>query len=188
MDDGYRSVLTEAAPRLRAAGIPAVAFVCPGRFGGASAWMDETSDEPLLTADEVARLPEFGFEVGVHSMDHTRLPGVTAEELRRQVAESRDALAEVMGEPARAFAYPEGLWDAAAVGAVRDAGYEAAFSVDEGSDRFTITRTAVNTRDSQLTFLTKLVPGFAGLERLSKGHPGLRRAAARLAGQRGREA
>jgi peptidoglycan/xylan/chitin deacetylase (PgdA/CDA1 family) len=191
MDDGYRSVLTEAAPRLRAAGIPAVAFVCPGRFGGESSWMEETSDEPLLTAEEVAQLPEFGFDVGVHSMDHTRMPGISPEELRRQVGDARDALAEVMGERSRAFAYPEGLWDPAAVEAVRHAGYETAFSVDdcsddEGSDRFTVTRTAINTRDSQLTFLTKLVPGFAKLERMSKGSPRLRRMAARLAGQRDR--
>ncbi len=82
MDDGYASVLTEAAPRLHAAGVPAVAFVCPGRFGGESAWMEETAGEPLLTADEVARLPELGVEVGVHSMDHTRLPGVDDEELQ----------------------------------------------------------------------------------------------------------
>ena len=187
MDDGYRSVLTEAAPRLRAAGIPAVAFVCPGRFGGESSWIEETSDEPLLTADEIARLPEFGFDVGVHSMDHTRLPGIPPEELHRQVGDARDALAEVMGERSRAFAYPEGLWDEAAVHAVKRAGYETAFSVDEGSDRFTVTRTAVNAWDSQLTFLTKLVPGFARLERMTTDNPRLRRAAARLFGQRDRE-
>ncbi len=184
MDDGYASVLTEAAPRLHAAGVPAVAFVCPGRFGGESAWMEETAGEPLLTADEVARLPELGVEVGVHSMDHTRLPGVDDEELHRQVMEARDVLAGVMGAPARAFAYPEGLWDPAAVRAVRRAGYQVAFAVDRGGDRFTVPRRAINTRDSRLTFLTKLLPGYAALERLSKDHPRLRRAAARLAGQR----
>ncbi len=187
MDDGYASVLSEAAPRLRAAGVPAVAFVCPGRFGGRSEWMEETSREPLLSAEEAARLPEFGVEVGVHSMDHTPLPGVPAEELHRQVAGARGALAEVMGDPARAFAYPEGLWDPPAVRAVRAAGYDVAFSVDHGAgrfDRFTVTRRAITTRDSPLTFVTKLLPGYAALERASKGYPAIRRAAARLAGHR----
>jgi peptidoglycan/xylan/chitin deacetylase (PgdA/CDA1 family) len=34
-DDGFRSVLTQALPRLMAAGIPATVFVCPGYVGNA---------------------------------------------------------------------------------------------------------------------------------------------------------
>jgi peptidoglycan/xylan/chitin deacetylase (PgdA/CDA1 family) len=187
IDDGFVSVLEDAAPLLARHSVPAVAFVCPGRFGGSSGWMEETADEDLLDADGVRALREHGIEVGVHSMDHTLLPDLPAEELRRQVVESRAALADVLGVEPRSFAYPEGRFDGAAVRAVREAGYAVAFSVDEGGfGRFTVPRVPVNTKDSSLTFAVKLVPGFKAIERMSVGHPGVRRVAAKLAGQRGR--
>ncbi|MDP9342251.1 MAG: polysaccharide deacetylase family protein [Actinomycetota bacterium] len=184
MDDGYVSTLDDAAPLLERYGVPAVAFVCPGRFGSASEWMVQSGGEPLLTAEQVKELPEYGVEVGVHGMDHTTLPGLTDEELYAQVVRSQDELAAVLGTTPRAFAYPEGKFDDAAVRAVRDAGYAVAFSVQEGSGRFTVPRRAINTRDSAVTFGVKLLPGYARLERMSAGRPGIRRLAARLARQR----
>ncbi len=184
MDDGYESVLGEAAPLLERYGVPAVAFVCPGRSGGTSAWMDETGDERLMTADQVRLLPGYGVDVGVHGMDHTLLPGLDDEALSTQVVASRDALTEILGHAPRAFAYPEGKFDDAAVRAVRDTGYEVAFSVEEGGDRFTVPRRAINTRDSVVTFGVKLMPGYDRLERMSAGRPAIRRLAALVAGQR----
>jgi peptidoglycan/xylan/chitin deacetylase (PgdA/CDA1 family) len=184
MDDGYVSVLDNAAPLLERYGVPAVAFVCPGRFAGTSEWMGETGEEPLLSADQVRQLADFGVEVGVHGMDHTLLPGLSDEELHTQVVRSQEVLAEALGAPPRAFAYPEGRFDQAAVRAVRDAGYTVAFSVDEGNGRFTVPRRAINTRDSAVTFGVKLLPGYARLERMSTGRPGIRRLAARVARQR----
>lgn len=186
IDDGLASTLHDAAPVLARRGVPAVAFVCPGLVGGTSRWMPEMPDEPLLDADGVRLLADEGVEVGVHGYDHTDLPALPAEELWRQVAQARDDVADLTGAVPRAFAYPRGLHDAAAVACVREAGYDVAFSVEEGSGRFAFPRRPVTARDSMRTFLTKLLPGFGALERLSAGHPRLRRAAARLAGQRPR--
>ncbi len=188
MDDAYVSALEVAAPMLAERGIPAVLFACPGRLDGTSAWMEEMPDERLLGADGLRALARFGIEVGVHGMDHRGLPGLSRRELRTQVAGAREALADVTGHLPRAFAYPEGLFDVASVRAVWEAGYEVAFSVEDGGGRFAVRRLPVTSRDSLLTFAGKLLPGYARLERRSVGRPGLRRAAARLLGQRRRGA
>jgi len=184
IDDGYASTLEVAAPLLRRHRVPAVLFVCPGRLAGTSAWMPEMPDVPLLSPDQVVEVSRMGIEIGAHGMDHRRLTGLAPGELEEQVAGSRSAIADLLGAPPRAFAYPEGLWDPAAVEATRRAGFEAGFSVHRPGGRFAIPRTPVTRRDSFATFRVKTVPGFNALFRATEGHPRLRRLAARLARQR----
>lgn len=187
IDDAYRSTLEVAAPRLAAAGIPSVLFVSPARLGGTSAWMPDMPDEPLLSADALADLGQYGMEVGVHGLDHTVLPGLAQRKLARQVEESRDLLADLVGYRPRVFAYPEGRWDPPAARAVAAAGYAAAFAVERGAPgRYTITRRPVTRLDRLSTFLVKLLPGYerawVALDRTSW----VRSVIGRLAGQRGR--
>jgi peptidoglycan/xylan/chitin deacetylase (PgdA/CDA1 family) len=185
IDDGYRSTLEVAAPRLARAGVPSVLFVCPDRLGTTSAWMPTMADEPLIDADDLRELAEHGMEVGVHGLDHTLLPGLPQHELQRQVVEARDELADLVGYRPRVFAYPEGRWDQAAADAVAAAGYSAGFAVERGaSHRWAITRRPVTGLDRLLTFSLKLLPGYeqawVALDELAW----VRRAIGRLAGQR----
>ena len=184
VDDGYVSTLEVAAPLLARYGVPAVLFVCPGLLGGTSAWMPEMPGERLLTGEQVAELPRYGIEVGVHGMDHRLLPGMSRDDLRHQVSDARAALADLLGRAPRAFAYPEGRFDEAAQRAVIEGGYRAAFSVGEGRGRYAITRQAINTRDSMVTFAAKLLPGWERIERLGAGRPWMRRLGARVLRQR----
>lgn len=186
IDDGYASTLEVAAPLLQSRGIPAVAFVCPDVLGGTSSWMDEMPGEPLLDSGGVRALARYGIEVGSHGLDHTLLPGLPADALREQVEGSADRLADVLGRRPRVFAYPEGKFDAAAARAVREAGYEAAFSVTDRDGRYGITRRGVTARDSLTMFSARLLPGFERVERLSVGAPKVRRLAARALRQRPR--
>jgi peptidoglycan/xylan/chitin deacetylase (PgdA/CDA1 family) len=182
IDDGYVSTLEVAAPLLRRHRVPAVLFALPGLLGGTTAWMPDLPPEPLLSAEQLRELRGFGIEIGAHGLDHRLLPGLAPEELRRQVAGARDGVAAVTGAPPRAFAYPEGAIDDATLEAVREAGYEVAFSVHRGGGRYSVPRIPVTTRDSFLTFGGKLLPGYRRLERAVRGRP--RRVAARLLGHR----
>lgn len=183
MDDGYASVL-EAAEVLARQRLPAVVFVCPGRLGDTSSWMPQMPHERLLSAEEVRELDRFGIQIGVHGMDHSVVAGLPENELRRHVVEARDALADITGRLPRAFAYPEGLFDERALHAVKEAGYEVAFSIHQDGGRFGVTRRPVTPRDSLLTFAGKLLPGYERLERMSAGRKRIRRTAAALLGQR----
>ena len=159
IDDGYVSTLTCAAPLLAARGVPAVLFALAGRVGGRSAWMPETPDEPLLDGDGLRELERHGVRVEAHGWDHTLLPGLPAAELRRQVADTRDALGGLLGRAPVAFAYPSGRHDAAARAAVRDAGYACAFAVHDAPDRrWAGRRVDVNPTDTDRSFALKAGP------------------------------
>ena len=182
MDDGYVSTLEVAGPLLRELGIPAVAFVCPGRLGGSSAWMDEMPGEALLDAEGIRALAGFGIEVGAHGLDHTLLPGLRPDDLEAQVRGSADAVAEITGSRPRAFAYPEGSFDAPALRAVERAGYEVGFSVERDEGPFAVARAGITSRDSMLSFRAKLLRGFRALDRMAGPGTRVRRAGARLLG------
>jgi peptidoglycan/xylan/chitin deacetylase (PgdA/CDA1 family) len=184
MDDGYTSVLDTAAPLLLRFRVPAVLFVPPGRLGGSSGWMHEMETERILSAEQLKELSSFGIDIGVHGMDHTLLPGLTEDALEVQVAGAREALADLTGVRPTAFAYPQGLFDQAAVRAVRRAGYAVGFAVLEGDDRYTVTRRPITPRDSIVTFAAKTLPGFEHVWRLTSGNRSVRRLAAWIAGQR----
>lgn len=187
IDDGYRSTLEIAAPRLARAGIPSVLFVCPDRLGTTSAWMPSMADEPLIDADDLRELGEHGMEIGVHGMDHTLLPGLSPAELHREVVTARDDLADLVGYRPRVFAYPEGRWDQAAADAVAAAGYAAGFAVEHGAaHRWAITRRPVTGRDRLLTFALKLLPGYEQAWVALDEASWVRGAIGKLAGQRTR--
>lgn len=185
IDDGYRSTLEVAAPLLARYGVPAVLFLPPARLGGSSEWMPEMPSEPLMDESEARAIQDHGVELGVHGLDHTLLPGLPPDELRQQVSDARRQLADITGRVPRAFAYPEGAFDGAAVRAVQEAGYDAAFSVHAtGFGRFTIPRRPVTTRDSATTFVVKLLPGFNAAWNATARHRWVRRVAAAVARQR----
>jgi peptidoglycan/xylan/chitin deacetylase (PgdA/CDA1 family) len=156
IDDGYVSTLTVAAPLLAARAVPAVMFALAGRVGGVSTWMPEMAPEPLLDADGLRQLGDYGIQVESHGWDHTLLPGLSPRQLHHQVVDARAALADTLRREPVAFAYPSGLHDAPARLAVESAGYTCAFAVHNGpSSRWALPRVDVNPTDTELTFRLK---------------------------------
>jgi peptidoglycan/xylan/chitin deacetylase (PgdA/CDA1 family) len=186
IDDGYRSVLDLGWPAFDAAAVRPVLFVPPAMVGRSSAWMHESLGEDLLDWDSLLELQDRGVELGVHGLDHQVLRGRGSDELRRQVFDARDVLEEHTGRRPRAFAYPEGVWDDAARSAVVDAGYEVAFTVHEGFDRWTVPRLDVTARDTPTSFRLKLAPGYRAWWRAAGHLGGLRPLVHRMAERRGR--
>lgn len=159
IDDGYVSTVTRAAPLLAARGVPAVLFALAGRLGGRSSWMPAMPDEPLLDRAGLRELEAHGVRVEAHGWDHALLPGLPPAELRRQVADARAALADVLGRPPVAFAYASGQHDAAARRAVRDAGYACGFAVHDAAEgRWALSRVDVNPTDTDVSFALKAEP------------------------------
>jgi lipopolysaccharide/colanic/teichoic acid biosynthesis glycosyltransferase len=156
IDDGHESAGRIAAPALAAAGVPSVLFVCPDRIGDRARWTADYPTERLAPAEELARLPGLGMELGVHSADHTRMVGMDDATLQIHVADARDRLEAATGVRARAFAYPYGTHDPAARAAVAAAGYDVAFAVARERGRFAVDRVFVRSTDSLLRFRFKL--------------------------------
>lgn len=110
----------------------------------------ELPSAPILTRAEVGELADGGVvTIGAHSVSHPSLPSLTAEAQRHEMDESRRVVEEIVGEPARRFAYPFGDFDARSERIAREIGFEFAMSTQPGSavsrdDLFRLPRYAVS--------------------------------------------
>jgi peptidoglycan/xylan/chitin deacetylase (PgdA/CDA1 family) len=135
-DDGYRSVLEEAVPRLRRHGFPATCFVPTKWIGERNAWDtfdDDASPLPIMGDDELLDIRRAGVRVESHGHAHCHMGEVAEEEAQADAVASMDLLTELLGERPRYLAYPYGSQSEAARRAVARAGFEAAFSIGQRS-------------------------------------------------------
>jgi peptidoglycan/xylan/chitin deacetylase (PgdA/CDA1 family)/GT2 family glycosyltransferase len=162
-DDGYVDLLDAGVPVLAARRIPALAFVITGLVGATNEWDRAIRTRPmrLLDADGLRAIAERGVEIGSHGQTHRRLPLVARAELPAEL-EGSAAQLEALGLPRpRVMSYPYGLRSTAVASAVREAGYEAAFTIDpgvvrRGSDRFALPRVEVLASDTPRRLRLKL--------------------------------
>jgi peptidoglycan/xylan/chitin deacetylase (PgdA/CDA1 family) len=127
-DDGYRDVLSSAAPVLERHGFTATIFAVSRLLGGENVW-DPPPRRQLVSETDLRDLTARGWEVGSHSLTHPRLTELDTDGLRHEVLASRAALSDVLGVEPRCFCYPYGSADADTVSAVLNAGYSYACAV-----------------------------------------------------------
>jgi peptidoglycan/xylan/chitin deacetylase (PgdA/CDA1 family) len=98
-----------------------------------------------------------GLEIGVHSVTHRCLTTLTDRELEFEIVASRTMIHAETGIWPEFFAYPYGLSDARVRAVVHDAGYRAAFGLDDrvnraSADRWAVPRVAVPSGISDCAF------------------------------------
>lgn len=109
---------------------------------------------PQLRRDDLATLESAGVSVQSHSLTHPCLSRCDDAKAESEVTDSRRVLADALGRPPRAFAYPDGDCDERVRQAVADAGYEVAFLFDHRvsprvpPDPLRISRVRVNSTSS----------------------------------------
>lgn len=157
-DDGYTDFLTNVLPTLARYGFTATVFVIAGALGGYNAWDAPGPRKALMTAADVRLVADAGIEIGSHSLHHVRLPEVGDAQLRDEVVQSRERLAEVAGRPVSGFCYPYGAVGEREVRAVRAAGYEYACAVGSSAlnGRHAMPRAFVGDRDGSARLFAKL--------------------------------
>jgi peptidoglycan/xylan/chitin deacetylase (PgdA/CDA1 family) len=110
---------------------------------------------PQLSTTDLTRLSQLGITISSHSMSHPCLPQCSDDVIDREVAGSRKVLADLVGEPPLALAYPNGYFDARSRSAVARAGYAVAFRFDHRlssmppNDPYAISRLRVNAQASE---------------------------------------
>jgi peptidoglycan-N-acetylglucosamine deacetylase len=102
--------------------------------------------DPFLTADDLRSLAAAGFEIGGHTVSHAILPGLSAEELAREIGECKTVLEQILGTEITMFCYPKGRFNPDVVCAVQRAGYRGArgtqmLASSKAFDRFAIPTT-----------------------------------------------
>ncbi|MGO8760264.1 MAG: polysaccharide deacetylase family protein [Terracidiphilus sp.] len=161
-DDAYDDLYRELLPLVIQHRYTPVVFVVVDCIGKTNLW-DRQMGMParnLLTLEQIREMQRQGVEFGSHSLTHPRLPGLSEGELRREVADSKLRLEDLLGTEVVSFAYPFGAVDARVRSAVAEAGYRLAFTADPGvnraNDPLLQRRAEVNNATGVADFLFKL--------------------------------
>ena len=123
-DDGYKDNYTYVFPVLKRYNFPATIFVILSQIGAAD----------RLSWDEVREMRGSGLvSFGSHTFTHPFLDTLrSSQELKKEVAGSKSALEEKLGEPVGLFCYPCGRFNPEVIQAVKDAGYKEAVATNPG--------------------------------------------------------
>lgn len=146
IDDAFRSVYTEAWPRLRALGLPFTLFV-------ATDTIDERADG--LSWSQLREMRDAGVTIGHHTASHAHLADLSSAAVQSELARANARFREELGAVPRLFAYPYGEYSARVRTLIEQAGFAAAFGqhsgvLHGGEDRFGLPRFALNERYGSL--------------------------------------
>jgi peptidoglycan/xylan/chitin deacetylase (PgdA/CDA1 family) len=168
-DDAFRSV-ARVLPVLERLRVPATVFACPSYAqDGRPFAVPELAAEAARLPDELATmgweelrvLVESGVEVGSHTSTHPHLTRLDADELERELRESKTRLEDELGCPCRFLAYPYGEEDVRVRAAARAAGYDAAFALPGPPwplDRYAFPRVGIFRKDTLARATLKTTP------------------------------
>ncbi len=70
--------------------------------------LEVDEDNRFLSWDEVRELPDHGFEIGAHTVNHPILPRQPLYEAEWEIAASGQQLEQALGRPVTMFSYPNG--------------------------------------------------------------------------------
>ena len=182
-DDGYADNLLNADPLLARYGACATLYLVEERCRRdwsvkrkAHHDSGELMREAKLSDAQVAAMLRSGrWELGGHTRSHANLAQLDAAARRAEIAGARATLGRRFGVPLRSFAYPFGIYGAADVAAVREAGFDTAVTTREGistdptAEALELPRIKVSGRDSLLAFRLRLRSGRRGAGNAASG-------------------
>ena len=134
-DDGYTSFLDHAVPLMAEFKFRGTVFLVAAQLGGYNSWDSPHAGSRLKLMDgsQVREVLAAGCEIGSHSMRHLDHAALTAEEICREVADSRKFLEDEFDCMIEAYSYPYGRHDSRCTAAVEAAGYSGAVSIFSNS-------------------------------------------------------
>lgn len=134
IDDGFRSVLTEALPVLVRHRWVATLYLVAERLGGWNDWEQAQGEAaaPLMSVGEVREWLAAGQRIGSHTLTHPWLTRLPREQAQREIGLARRKLEDEFQVPVTDFCYPYGDWNPGVRDAVEEAGYRTATTTDFG--------------------------------------------------------
>lgn len=129
-DDAYAGLYQHAFPLLKEYGFTATVFVVTDYVGRSNDWDINWGGLKFghLTWEQMKEMQACGIEFGSHAQSHRDLRFLSPEELREELAGSRQAMEQNLSAPVTTLSYPFGLYNERVKQAARDAGYLSACS------------------------------------------------------------
>jgi len=137
-DDGCETDWTVAAPLLSALGLGATFYVVSGWIGRRG----------FMDTRQLRELHAAGFEIGSHSASHAFFNDLDEGALRHEIADSRRAIEDILGDRVRHLSCPGGRATRRAARVAEESGYETMATScigrnDTSTDRYALARCAV---------------------------------------------
>ena len=167
-DDGYADTMY-AKNYFQKLGIKPVAFVLADSESANHKELD--GNRQFLSVNEIMELKTAGWDIGCHSATHADFSKLSSEELQNEVGEAKAKLESRLGFPIKYFAYPKGKYSQEIIDNVKKAGYQYAFSMDNGYvspniSHFTVPRIGVDRTHSFTEFRFFVSPAVMVARRL----------------------
>jgi peptidoglycan/xylan/chitin deacetylase (PgdA/CDA1 family) len=155
-DDSREDFFTLAYPILRDYGFTATVFVVTNWTCGQSD-LEREGKGQHLTWEQIEALQQSGISFGSYTCTHSRLPGLSHEEIQHELTASKECLEARLDEEIQYLAYPHSESTCEIQKMAEGAGYTAAFCGSHGrSSRFNMWRRACRRNDTLLTFVLRL--------------------------------
>jgi peptidoglycan/xylan/chitin deacetylase (PgdA/CDA1 family) len=151
-DDGWKDQYTGAFPLLVKYNIPATFFIITDSIGH-SAYMDWKQLEELAAA---------GMDIEPHSHTHSKLTVLPEKYLPGEIIGPKNLLESRLKKPAVVFAYPFGGYNDAVISMVKQAGFDAAVSVNGLNNGY------IFRRDQTFTLARYALEGDDDLEQVAR--------------------
>jgi len=123
-DDGHVSHFELVAPLLVRYRFTGTFFVTTGYIGQSG----------YMTWDQLRKLVFLGMEIGSHGATHRPLTHLSAHDVMDEVVSSKRLLEQQLGVPIQAMAAPGGFWNRTVADASKQAGYEAVWVSNIGTN------------------------------------------------------
>lgn len=130
-DDGYRDFYEQAWPVLRQFGLKASSAVI-------TSYVDkgDRGDTQYMNWNMVKELDQSGMvEIASHTQSHPDLPRTSPAQRWLELSRSKEIIEQQLGHPCTSFVYPSGKYDGATVSDAKRAGYQIAFTTNDGKVR-----------------------------------------------------
>jgi peptidoglycan/xylan/chitin deacetylase (PgdA/CDA1 family) len=116
-----------------------------------------------LSWKQIEEMSGAGMSFQAHTLTHPHLRELSAENMTREIAESKRILETRLNKPVVSFAYPFGEYNTAVIDAVKRAGFASAVTIDPGYrqrvDRiYQLQRIRTSYNDSLDSFAARLPP------------------------------
>lgn len=117
-----------------------------------------------MTKEQIKNLSDSGNVIGAHSWDHHMVTKYVGADWETQLTKPKKKLEEIIGKPVTYFAYPDGIWNSAAITEIKKSGYKLAFILstkrDSAEPLYTIRRVIVAGSWSTPGFLKAIQSSF----------------------------
>ncbi len=134
-DDAFANILDNALPVMRKLDVPACIFAVWDNLGDRPRWRirpdHPDAGEPVMTAAQLRQAVSTGLcALGSHTCTHPPLGEVSAAVVASELQESRQSLAELVGQPVDDLALPHGSFTPTVIDAAFAVGYQRVYTLE----------------------------------------------------------